>query len=67
MSLEYIVGTCNILAALMILSHLWNSTGTALGGWYEAKKLLRVSLGSKRPEVSLLERKEPYRVTFDAS
>jgi hypothetical protein len=34
---------------------------------YEAKKLLGVSLGFKRPEVSLLERKETYRVTFDAS
>jgi hypothetical protein len=66
MSLEYIVGTCNILAALVI-SHFWNLTGTALGGWYEAKKLLGVSLGSKRPEMSLLERKETYRVTFDAS
>jgi hypothetical protein len=39
----------------------------ALGGCYEATKLLEASLGSKRPRVSLLERKETYSMTSDAS
>ncbi len=42
-------------------------TGTALGGCYEATKLLGGSLGSKRPGVSPLERKETNSMTSDAS
>jgi hypothetical protein len=68
MSLEHIAGTRNIPAALMTLFlGLWNSTGIALCGWQEAPKLLKGSLGSKRPRVSLLEREETYSMTSGAS
>jgi hypothetical protein len=66
MSLERIVGIRNIPAALIVLV-IMDLTGTALGDWYEAKNLLEGSLGSKRPHVSLLERKETYSMTSDAS
>ncbi len=61
MSLKRIVGTRNILAALMTLSlWLWNSTGYALCDWQEATKMLEGSLDSERPQASLLERMETY-------
>ncbi len=46
MSLERIVGTHNILAALLTLSlRLWNSTGNAPCGWQEETKLLGAFMG----------------------
>jgi hypothetical protein len=45
----------------------WILIGNSLCGWQEATKMLEVSLDSKRPQVSLLERKETYSMTSDAS
>jgi hypothetical protein len=42
-------------------------TGTTLGGFYKATKLLGGSLGSKRPRASPLERKETNSMTSEAS
>ncbi len=68
MSLEHIVGTQNIPAALSTLCFwFWNLTSNVLCGWQEATKLLEGSFGSERLRVCLLERKEIFSMTSDVS